>query len=336
MHTPGDVDLAFGTPGDDVTHWSASRVTGYERTPAGRKKAKYERLTAPRADGVHQNVWSIDDLTLDTFRQRWGHGTFRCHWQIQDPDNADAAQRVRSGGNGEHFTIDPAAVEPAPPPPPPAPPAFLANPDPMASALTFARDLMTLSDARTNAMLQSLGGARGASGDSDVLARIAGLEARIVADAERRTLEDAHRAAIAAKDAEIAELKRAKEDAEREAEREPVGSIFEAGTPLIEQIPIILANTAAAFATKNPEMAASFAATVWEKYSARKANPSSPPSPGVVAPQSLPAPVQRPRVVHVAAQREDPATPRQTARAADPIATTTTPPPSGVGTTAPT
>lgn len=312
-------DLAFGTPGDDVTHWSASRVTGYERTPAGRKKAKYERLTAPRHDGVHQNTWPIDELTLETFRQRWGHGTFRCHWQIQDPENPEPAHRVRSGGNGDHFTLEPPAAEPAPPPPPPAPPAFLATNDPMASALSFARDLMTLSDARTNAMLQAVGGrsSSGGDGSAEVMARIAGLEARIQADAERRTLEDAHRAALAAKDAEIAELKRAKEDAERDAEREPT-SLFEPGTPLLEQLPTLIANGVAAFATKNPEMAANLAASVYEKVSNR--GKDAPPSP-TVAPQSLPAPspvARPPRTIHVVPPREDPATPQQTARAADP------------------
>lgn len=317
-----DVDLAFGTPGDDVTHWSASRVTGSERTPAGRKRHKYERLTFPRPDGIHQEKWPIDELTLENFRLRWGHGTFRCHWQVQDPDNSDPAQRVRSGGNGEHFTIEPAPAEPAPPPPPPAPAAFLANPDPMASALTFARDLMTLSDARTNAMLQSIGARTGGGGgDAEVLARIAGLEARIAADAERRTLEDAHRAQLAAKDTEIADLKRQKEDAERDAEREPAGSMFEPGTPILEQLPILIANGVAAFATKNPEMAANLAASVYAKVSASKANPGAPPAPA--PPLALvPAAVSRetpPRRMHVVPPREDPTTPRETARAADPV-----------------
>ncbi len=324
MNTPATVDEAFGTPGEDVTHWSASRVTGYDRGVRGQRRPKYERLTTADARGVHVQTWPIGELSLDTFRERWGHGTFRCHWQIQDPENIEASQRVRSGGNGDHFTLDeldqpePAPVAPA------AAPAFMSSADPMISALQFAQTLMGLSDARTNAMLDAVGRAGGGSaggGNAEILARMAGLEAKIQADAERRTLEDAHRAQLAVKDTEISDLKRAKEDAEREAEREPAGSIFEPGTPILEQVPTLIANGIAAFAARNPEMVASIAASAWEKATAKAAaaavNPAPPPA-AAAPPTGAPPPR---RVVHIVPQpaRQDPLTPAQTAKAADPV-----------------
>lgn len=326
MGTPVAVDETFGTPGEDVTHWSASRVIAYERGVRGQRKPKYERLTTADARGVHVQTWPIEQLTLETFRERWGSGTFRCHWQIQDPENPEPSHRVRSGGNGDHFTLDELEQpEPAPvvPAGPVAPPAFLNASDPMGSAFNFAQNLMQLSDQRTQMMLQAIGQRSGGAsdGNAELLARMAGLEARIQADAERRTLEDAHRAALAAKDAEIAELKRAKEDAEREAERDTGGPLFEAGTPLLEQIPTLIANGIGAFASRNPEMVANIAATAFEKVTQRAAaaNPSPPPPQPASALPTAPPPPRR--VVHIVPQqpRQDPATPQETAKAADPV-----------------
>jgi hypothetical protein len=96
-------------------------------------------------------------------------------------------------------------------------------------------------------------GARGPAVDAggDMRAEIAAMRAEILANEKRRTIEEAHRAELAKKDAEIAELRR---QAER-AEESDSGPTFEPGTPFLEQLPTVLANAFAAIALKSPETA---------------------------------------------------------------------------------
>lgn len=329
------VDPALGIPKDDVTHWGISAVTGWRRNEKQRRVPSYERLTHPRADGTHLNEWPMSDCQLEIIRERWGTGEFRVHWLINDEEAADPADRRRSAGNGNIFKLD-AAPEPEEAVvvlPPPA--AFQQAADPMRSAFDFAKDLMGLADGRTRTMLDSMNAARpqGDGSNAQVLAEIAGLRAKIEADAAQRLIEDRHRAELAEKDRKIAELERAKEKAEAEAEKagESVPGL-DPDMGILEQLPVLAINGVMNLAKTHPDIAMSFvekAAEFWEKRKSpvsRETPPptGTPPAPAIAA-QAPPA--ARPPVVVVPPVRrvENPLTPSQTAKAADP--TPVQPPP---------
>ena len=285
------VDPRIGAPASDVTHWGIVRLSDMSRrVPSGRRKPTEDRLSHPCEDGVRIATWPIEDCTLDVIRERWSHGTFRVLFYCWDEVSPADDRKPVPRGKGHVITIDEPEEDPEDEAPPVAAPALPVGGD-AAAMLSFAQAMMTMSDTRTSqmldAMLRTRGPAETAPGTADLRAELAGMRATIEANEQRRTIEEAHRAALAAKDAEILELRR---QAER-AEESDSGPTFEPGTPFLEQLPTVLANAFAAIALKSPE-------TAVQLLGAAKGllTPSSPP-PAVAAPP--PAPVAVPRTRHV-------------------------------------
>ncbi len=324
-----------GVPNDNVTHWGISRVETV------RRRAEYERLTSPNEDKVRTREWPLDELTLDVVRARWGSGSFRIHWFVNTPDHEDPAQRHISGGQGLIFVLDP-IDEVAPEPLPAAPAGLPAGGGDLGAAFAFASQLMAMSDQRASQMLSAVStmGRAGGGGDSDLAARLAGLEARIAADAERRTLEDAHRAELARRDEEARELRRRIEELEDDDDDGGGPGIFQPGQPLLESIGYAILNAAA----KNPDMAMKVAGPLVERVmgaqqaaSAPAAHisvrPPPPPPPPPVIMAAPPAPrsggdrVRTPDVVVIpAGERRKPEVVREVREA--PIAAASAPVPS--------
>lgn len=326
-----EIDDAIGAPGEDVSHWRISRVKGFKLNSLGRRKPDYETQTHPREDGVRINEWPLEELTLETVKSRWGHGTFRVQFFIVDLSNPEALHRHRSGGFGNTFTIDEASVvgkpqatiaAPAQPAPAVAVPSVASNvPPDIASIFSVFQGLMHMSDSRSTEQvrsIQALAGSPSSGGGAEIMAKFAALEAKMEADEKRRVIEDAHRAELAKKDAEIAELKRAAERAEEDADRDRDGPAFEAGTPILEQLPLLLINGLMGLAKTHPDIAMSLVEKVMAKTNPTAALPApaaAPARPPVLPPTAVhavpPAPPRaRPVVVPEGPQPEASAMPK--------------------------
>lgn len=329
-----NIDSAIGAPNDRVTHWGISRIMGYKRSATGKRSPVYERETAPRGDGVRINEWPIEECTLETVREKWGTGEFRCHWFILDPEHEDPKQRRIGAGNGLIFELDEVGeiatsetVEAVHGPA--APPPFLQQPDPMSSGLQFTERFLGMIDRRTEKELEVLR-ARGvgdhsqSGGNADILAHIARLEAKMEADRIQREIEDRHRAELAQKDKEIDDLKRAKEKAEEDAAKGGDGPAFDPELSMWDQLPAVAINGVLGLAKTNPDIATALMEKgyeLFERFQARKSPPAPPPA-AVPAAMAGGAPARPSPVVHIVPRRaDDPLTPVRTARAADPPAT---------------
>jgi hypothetical protein len=260
-----------GRPGEGVTHWGISRIETV------RGEAKPSRQTHPNEERVRLREWPIEELTLDEIKKRWGAGTFKLHWFCNDPEHPTADQRRTSGGHGPVFTIEPDVVPDVAPMAPP-PPVHVAAPS---GDFSFALQLMQASDQRAaetmRTVMQMAQAGQGGGASAEMTAAVARLEARIEADKREREQEQRHRDELQRRDNEIAELKRA---AERAAEREEssAGPSIEPGTPILEQLPVLLINGLMGLAAKNPEAALAFASPLLERIMPSKA-PSAPPPP---------------------------------------------------------
>ncbi|NBU17232.1 MAG: hypothetical protein EBS48_09545, partial [Actinobacteria bacterium] len=249
MHT--HIHDAMGEPGEDVTTWGISRVTGHIIDGKNRRQPKFERLDHPGADGVRVNEWPIEDLSLETVMDRWGAGTYRLHWLIEEPEHADPKRRRRSGGHGTLFTIDPKASpeEPTPQPTPAAPVVIPAAGASVGDMLQFAQAILAMGQQ----MARPTAGGGGDDRIATLQADLAEMRARADAERQQREMEERHRAELErererAREAER-ERDRIREEAERERERDDDRPPFEPGVPLTEQLPAILANALATVAT---------------------------------------------------------------------------------------
>lgn len=229
-----------GTPNERVTHWSAQR----------RVRGRWELLDYPDAGGVRQKLWPLEDLSVEIFRERWGHGEFRCNWVTLDPENPQTEHRRQMQGNGPAFALDPEqptndARDLA---------SVVASGAPI-DPLAFAMRLVETTDRRAQdqierlARLAGLGGgsAAGSAGppagdDATGLLRaeLAELRAEMRATEERRRLEDEHRRQLAEKEAEIARLRRELDD-DRRDEAPPR---FDPEIPIGQQLLAAAANLA--------------------------------------------------------------------------------------------
>lgn len=258
---------------------------------------KPQRLDHPDDAGVRVREWPIPQLSIATVRERWGAGTYKCHYHRIDPDAEEAIDRRRPLNAGPVFTLDPepSAVTVK------APVSAAPQMGDMSSALQFATALMQMSDQRSQATIQAVsqlagvsrvaGGSEGGSVNADMLAKIAALEAKIDADRREREIQEAHRVELAARDAEIAELRRRAEDAERDAgegDDGPEAPTFQPGMPLLEQIGFALLNAA----VSKPDLAAAVLAPIVEKFVGNKPT-SSPNQTPQQTPQSIAVPARR-------------------------------------------
>jgi len=233
-----------GTPNENVTHWGISR-----RERSGGRES-WTRLDHPRDDGVRIREWPLETLTPALVRAQWGAGTFKVHWFALDPENEEPERRRVSGGHGPFFTLDPEPVEPVAVPTLPAPPSLSSSvgQDPMTAALAFAQHLMALADSRTTSTIEAvarMAGTNRGGDDHGLAAQVAALQAEMRASEERRRIEETHRDALAARDREIAEIRRKLEEAERERE-EPAAPMFQPGESIWESLGYGILNAAAA------------------------------------------------------------------------------------------
>lgn len=302
MENQTNETATLGSPNAEATHWTISRMVN----------GKPQRLDHPDDAGVRVREWPIPQLSIAVVRERWGAGTYKCHYHRIDPDAEEAIDRRRPLNAGPVFTLDPepSAVTVK------APPAAVAPPmGDMSSALQFATALMQMSDQRSQATIQAVsqlagvsrGSSDGGNVNADMLAKIAALEAKIDADRREREIQEAHRAELAAKDAEIAELRRRAEDAERDGGDEdgPATPAFQPGMPFLEQVGFALLNAA----VSKPDLAAAVLAPIVEKFVGNKQEtaPDSAPQPVVrTAPRRIvvsppPPPVVQPSTVPGAA-----------------------------------
>lgn len=332
------VDPALGTPKDDVTHWAISRITGWRRNPTNKRVPIYERLSHPRPDGAHLGEWPLADCTLETIRDRWGHGEFRVHWLINDEEAADPSDRRRSAGNGNIFKLDEIAGDVVEEDPPTAAPVQVQPPsDGVTSQLDFAMRMMAMAEEKAHRTLQAIlnasGHNRGDGGaNAEVLAKLAEMTARLDAEKAQREVDERHRAELAKKDEEIRELKRAKEKAEEDADKAGDAPAFDPDVSIWEQLPVVAINGVMGLAKTHPEVAMGFVDKAMEWMEKRKAAKTEAVSRETLKPPTGAAPthaipravVQPPRApVHVVPPRvvvDDPLTPSQTAKAADPPA----------------
>ncbi len=338
--TPMNVDSAIGTPNERVTHWGISRVTGYKRNEKNKRTPLYDRMTHPRGDGVRINEWPLEECTLENIRERWGAGEYRTHWFILDPEAAEVSDRRASGGNGYLFTLDPeeeqddtpttAAVNVTPPG------------DGVTSQLDFAMRMMALSDERAHRSIQAIMQSRGNDGgqNAEILAKLAEMTARLDAERVQREIEQRHRDELAKKDEEIRELKRAKEKAEEEAEKKDDAPMFDPDVSIWEQLPVVCINAVTGLAKTHPEVAMSImekGAELWQKRKHAAVSRETPtpatgaaPTPAIprtVAPQPAAPPRAPVYAVPPVRRDDDPLTPSQTAKAADPVPRAPVPPP---------
>ena len=290
------IDERLGNPAEDVTHWGLMRVTGYTRpTNGGARRANLERLDYPDAEGVRIDEWPLDTLSIDVVRERWGAGTFRCVFLVLDPENEEPSKRRRSAGNGPFFTLAELAEEDAPPPAPPPPAVPVPSGAGVSDMLQFARAIFEMSQVMAQRPAAPVAAPDTAT--AELRAELARMQARLDAEAAQREAEERHRAELAERDRRIAELERERERAELEADRDEPRPMFEAGTPLTEQIGPILANAVATIALKNPELAMQMAEKALDRF--KPAPPSAPPPPPAPAPAAPPpmAPRAHVRVV---------------------------------------
>lgn len=300
---PGMLDEAtrnvVGTPNEVVTHWSAQR----------RLRGKWEMLDYPDANGVRQKVWPLADLTVDLFRERWGHGEFRVRWERLDPENPQPEHRRAQQGNGPAFALDPEPVGSDA-----REFAAAASGGPV-DPLAFAMRLVEATDRRSQeqverlARLAGLGGGRlegGADdGASSLRAELAELRAEMRAAEDRRRVEDEHRRVLAGKDREIDRLRREVEDSGAD---EPPRPTFKAGVPFVDQLVAAAAN----LAVQRPEAVAALvaaAAPLVGRMMGGPSAPSAPPPPSLPAPAASAAPprvVPRPIPVQVSVGRPAP------------------------------
>lgn len=290
------IDERLGTPAEDVTHWGIMRVTGYTRaSQGGARRPNLERLDHPDAEGVRIDEWPIESLSIETVRERWGAGTFRAVFLVLDPENEEPSKRRRSAGNGPFFTLE-REEEPAA-----APAAPVAIPAPhgagVSDMLQFARAIFEMSQVMAQRPAAPVAAPDNAT--AELRAELARMQARLDAEKAQREAEERHRAELAEKDRRIAELERERERAELEADRDEPRPMFEAGTPLTEQIGPIIANAVATIALKNPELAMSLAEKALEKFKPSAATAPSVPRETVAQPAPAPPPPPRPTHVRV-------------------------------------
>jgi hypothetical protein len=298
-----NLTAVVGTPNDHVTHWGITR-----KYTDGRGREKWEHLEAPDASGVYLKRWPLESLNLAMVQKTWGAGEYRVHWMTLDPENPEPSQRTMSQGNGSPFRVEsPAPEEPAPSlaasPAPAAPLSTPAGSDPLSFALHFAemqdrRLMQTLTSLRAAAPgLAHAGGAAGDPAVADLRAELAGMRARMEADAERRKLEDEYRAKLAEKEREIERL-RARRD--REDDEGP----FEPGAPILEQLAPLVLNWAA----KNVDAAAKLLPLIMGTAAGEAPSSPAPALPAPARPAAAPArPVVTPIVRPVVAPAPAPA-----------------------------
>lgn len=297
---------ALGTPGDTVTHWGISRVTQREG------KEKLERLEYADDAGVHLREWPIGILSVDEVRARWGAGTFKCHWLIVDDKHETPAERRKSGGHGKTFSLDAELPTRVAAPPREAPMPSIATPNGLSadSLLNVVTTMMALADKRADSMIAAVTnlaagrmGGNGAPSDDTarLMAQVAEMKAKLEADEKRREIEQKHRDELAARDREVADLKRKLEDSERE-DRAPAGPTIEPGSPLWSQIGYGAVNAALA----KPELVGALLEKVGPLATAlfgggNAAQPATPaPAATAAPPNGVPAPKAMPPVVRTA------------------------------------
>lgn len=283
---------AVGTPPERTTHWSIARI----------ENGKPKKLDYPNSIGVRVTEWPLEELTIANVRERWGAGTFKCSWMINDPSAEEPGDKRRPNGHGPPFSLDPEAVrevrapyaQPIPAAPPPAG-------DGMASAFEFATRLMDMADRRAQTQFQGLvelaglrqSTAQPASAPSSEIAEMRAELARMRAEAEARTArEEAERRHRE----QIARLERERDEARREAEEEPEEPAIVApeGAGFIGQIGAGIASAIVEAAKKNPELVmnvigAAAAPMIAKMVAAQQ--PSEAPATGVPAPAQVAAPV---------------------------------------------
>ena len=287
---PGMLDEAtrnvVGVPNESVTHWGAQR----------RVRGKWETLDYPDANGVRQRMWPIADLTVDLFRERWGHGEFRVRWERLDPENPQPEHRRQNQGNGPAFALDP---EPAGSDAREFAAAAAGGPvDPLAFAMRLveATDRRSQEQVERLARLAGLGGGRslegGGAGDdaaATLRAELAEIRAEMRAAEERRRIEDEHRRTLAERDREIERLQRELKDAE-ESDR-PSPPTFKPGVPFVDQLVAAAAN----LAVQRPEAVAALvsaaAPLIGRMMGASAPPPAAPAAPLPPAAAAPPAPV---------------------------------------------
>lgn len=281
-----------GTPNEQVTHWSAQR----------RLRGKWEMLDFPDANGVRQRVWPLADLTVDLFRERWGHGEFRVRWERLDPENPQPEHRRQQQGNGPAFALDPEPVGSDA-----REFAAAANGGPV-DPLAFAMRLVEATDRRSQEQVERLARLAGLGGHAvggpvddataTLRAELAEMRAEMRAAEDRRRVEDEHRRTVDEKDREIERLKRELEDAEDDGKPQP--PTFKPGVPFVDQLVAAAAN----LAVQRPEAVAALATAVAPLLGRVLGGASAPPPPPSPPPALAPAPIAmqgtpRPRPVPV-------------------------------------
>lgn len=178
---PESVTNYFGVPGPDVTHWGMMKRDA---------RNKEERLTAPTLDGAHTNTWPLSELSVEEVRNRWGDGSYRTFWVIEDPDAALPEQRRRSGGRGRDCRIvgNAAAQWGTPPAMPQLPPA-------PAGSMMSEVERMAMTMQIMGSMFQQFQTTAPKPDDkvATLMASVAEMKARLEHDTATRALEDKHR-----------------------------------------------------------------------------------------------------------------------------------------------
>lgn len=256
------LDARFGRPSADCTHWQIYRIgaTG----PA--------ILSYPDAENVMLERWPIAELTMQTIRDRWGHGRFHIRWYSTNQEKGNGVR-----GKSPDFELGTAPDEES----------EAAPKSDFAHFLAMQRQAKEEASRETDRVLalarEFMGGRPGAAAaaspeSEELRAMRTELQemrtreaARAAADAVRAEL----RADLEASNRRIAEL-------ERENERGDEGPSLDLESPIMSQIVGFVVSAA----MKNPDAITGLIGNILEKVATAKA--AAPPAP-VHNPAQMPA-----------------------------------------------
>lgn len=255
----------FGRVPDGTVSWGARRMPGHGG-------AWTVCAWAAPGDAVSLREWSLESLSVEEVRRRWGPGLYQIQWL-----GTDERGRRRSLGIGRVFELLPEA--------PPAAPAAPAAASPAAAGLRDALELMNLIDSTADRKIQGMAAlAQAMAGSSRGGLDAAGLTA--ILDSQR----EAFRAVVEPLRAEVAALRAEAADDDDGSALGAVAGAAAAAAPVMKGKGTLAAvvNLAAA----NPELAAKVAEVALPTLATLAAN--------VIALLRPPAPPQVRRIVQAA------------------------------------